>query len=436
MGDHIPNPSSIFTVWENKTLQFHHKRATLFSKQNYLGSQTPAVLSLSLLSAQTKNLSGHLTGIPVLSPLITLGTNSHCGINQNSEDFVVSPNGFHSSRMNSMELDQQGPSVIFDACIDIYFEVEAGMIMGAAISSAYSNLKLRHPTLDMPVIDYDLALLVQPMLMLGISIGVAFNVIFADWMVTVLLIILFVGNGHDGAEYKLLPDGPAMAPKRNPMGLQNESIIENVYWKELELLFFVWVAFLALQITKIPVSVAVTLHEAIGLYKGKRQISSRGDTGTNLKAHQLILYCSCGVLAGVVGGLLGLGGGFILGPLFLELGVPPQSQPEESQSQTQTDGSQTQSQVKESLVGSQVTKVTKVMKKKLAVERRMVMRTSHSTPLHASQDVQGSAVSSNTNTPLQGQIRWRGRVVYNANAVKSPLGATMNAAETKYLENE
>jgi len=29
-------------------------------------------------------------------------------------------------------------------------------------------------------------------------------------------------------------------------------------------------------------------------------------------------------MAGMVGGLLGLGGGFILGPLFLELGIPPQ----------------------------------------------------------------------------------------------------------------
>ena len=66
--------------------------------------------------------------------------------------------------------------------------------MGGAGSTVYYNLRLRHPTLDMPIIDYDLALLVQPMLMMGISIGVAFNVIFSDWMVTVLLIILFVGN--------------------------------------------------------------------------------------------------------------------------------------------------------------------------------------------------------------------------------------------------
>ncbi|XP_031282659.1 sulfite exporter TauE/SafE family protein 3-like [Pistacia vera] len=30
------------------------------------------------------------------------------------------------------------------------------------------------------------------------------------------------------------------------------------------------------------------------------------------------------MVAGLVGGLLGIGGGFIMGPLFLELGIPPQ----------------------------------------------------------------------------------------------------------------
>lgn len=78
-----------------------------------------------------------------------------------------------------------------------------GMIMGAAVSTVYYNLKLRHPTLNMPIIDYDLALLIQPMLMLGISIGVAFNVVFPDWIVTILLIVLFLGNNHCNCDFTL-----------------------------------------------------------------------------------------------------------------------------------------------------------------------------------------------------------------------------------------
>ncbi|GMP28311.1 hypothetical protein CsSME_00003912 [Camellia sinensis var. sinensis] len=242
------------------------------------------------------------------------------------------------------------------------------MIMGAAGSTVYYNLRLRHPTLDMPLIDYDLALLFQPMLMLGISIGVTFNVMFADWMVTVLLIILFLGTSSkalfkaietwkketmmkkeaakqleseskaldgSGEEYKPLPSGPG-ASANEEVPLQY-----NIYWKELGLLVFVWVAFLAVQVMmtytvtcsvkywilnflQVPIAVSVTLYEAVCLYKGTRVIASKGKEITNWKAHMLFLYCCCGIVAGMVGGLLGLGGGFILGPLFLELGIPPQ----------------------------------------------------------------------------------------------------------------
>lgn len=244
------------------------------------------------------------------------------------------------------------------------------MIMGAAVSTVYYNLKLRHPTIDMPIIDYDLALLIQPMLMMGISIGVTFNVIFADWMVTVLLIILFLGTStkaffkgvetwkketilkkeaakrlessdadNGEVEYRPLPSGPGSNPEKEKKA--EVSILENVCWKELGLLVFVWFAFLGLQVAKnytstcsvaywvlnlmqIPVSLGVSGYEAVSLYRGRRVIASKGDQGTNFQVHQLALYCFFGVLAGVVGGLLGLGGGFIMGPLFLELGVPPQ----------------------------------------------------------------------------------------------------------------
>uniref|UniRef100_A0A803KVV4 Sulfite exporter TauE/SafE family protein n=2 Tax=Chenopodium quinoa TaxID=63459 RepID=A0A803KVV4_CHEQI len=118
-------------------------------------------------------------------------------------------------------------------------------------------------------------------------------------------------------------------------------MLSNIYWKELSLLIFVWVGFLAIQLIKkytvtcstqywlldllqVPIAVSVTLYEAVGLYNGTKVLSSKGKEISSYKVHQIFLYSMCGVIAGMVGGLLGLGGGFIMGPLFLELGIPPQ----------------------------------------------------------------------------------------------------------------
>ncbi|KAG2634581.1 hypothetical protein PVAP13_2NG178200 [Panicum virgatum] len=258
------------------------------------------------------------------------------------------------------------------------------MIMGGSVSTVYYNLKLKHPTLDMPLIDYDLALLMQPMLMLGVSMGVIFNVIFPNWLITALLIIFFLGTStkaylkgietwkketikkrevaktqdqicqkpehtttivpaeHATAAIPTAPPGAA-AEAKAPSD-KATSILKNVYWKEFGLLAFVWVAFLGLQITKnyvascsawywvlnslqIPVATGVTLYEAHGLMTGKRVLSSKGRSQhqqTTLSVRQVLVYCLFGVLAGLIGGLLGMGGGFIMGPLFLELGIPPQ----------------------------------------------------------------------------------------------------------------
>lgn len=241
------------------------------------------------------------------------------------------------------------------------------MITGAAISTVYFNLKLKHPTFDIPMIDYNMVLLMMPMLMLGITIGVSLSVVFANWMITLLLIIIFTGTsikalfkGADTwkketiikqetakllestatasglAEYKSLPAGPQMDTEKAQV-----SIIGNVYWKEFGILCFVWLAYLVLQIVKtrtatcsvtfwivnflqVPVSFGVYLYQAIGLYQGWKAIPSKGDQGTRLPLHHLILAIVCAVTAGIVGGLLGIGSGFVMGPLFLELGIAPQ----------------------------------------------------------------------------------------------------------------
>ncbi|KAL6838383.1 hypothetical protein ACP4OV_031789 [Aristida adscensionis] len=253
------------------------------------------------------------------------------------------------------------------------------MIMGTAVSTVYYNLRLKHPTLDMPLIDYDLALLMQPMLMLGVSIGVLFNVIFPDWLVTALMIIIFLGlstkayqkgiktwkketiiktetakrleheslepehatietNLGSAAEAETTSDEKIL--RRNNRIFQT-SIRRNVYWKELAILAFVWVAFLVLQIAKnytascsmlywflnslqIPVSLGTTMYEAHGLMNGKRVISSNGSQKSTLKFRQLFVYSLVGLSAGIIGGLIGISGGSIMGAVFLELGIPPQ----------------------------------------------------------------------------------------------------------------
>jgi len=66
--------------------------------------------------------------------------------------------------------------------------------MGASASSFWYNLRVPHPCREVPILDYDLALLFQPMLLLGITLGVALSVVFPYWLITVLIIILFLGK--------------------------------------------------------------------------------------------------------------------------------------------------------------------------------------------------------------------------------------------------
>ncbi|KAM0894779.1 hypothetical protein ACQ4PT_024243 [Festuca glaucescens] len=80
----------------------------------------------------------------------------------------------------------------------------------------------------------------------------------------------------------------------------------------------------ALSLLQIPVSIGVSMYQAVGLLKGKRVISSRENKQGSPKAHQLMVYCFFGITAGILAGLLGVGGGTVMGPLFLELGIPPQ----------------------------------------------------------------------------------------------------------------
>ncbi|XP_062029664.1 sulfite exporter TauE/SafE family protein 3-like [Rosa rugosa] len=243
------------------------------------------------------------------------------------------------------------------------------MITAGAVATVLYNLRLRRPTLELPLIDYDLALLFQPMLILGISIGVSLNVVLPEWLITILVIVVLLGTSiksifkgvdtwkkETKTKKALLdaskclelqgrtdtPSGARNNPAETNQAEREVSVLENVYWKQLGIIATEWLIILGLQIAKnyvticsvaywsldllqIPVVVGPSSYQAIKLYQGQRVVASQGsETGANWTIYKLVFYCASGIAAGIVAGLLGLGGGFIMGPLFLEMGIPPQ----------------------------------------------------------------------------------------------------------------
>ncbi|XP_059462934.1 sulfite exporter TauE/SafE family protein 4 [Corylus avellana] len=248
------------------------------------------------------------------------------------------------------------------------------MIMGASVSSVWYNIRVPHPTKEVPILDYDLALLFQPMLMLGITIGVALSVVFPYWLITVLIIILFMGTssrsffkGLEMWKEETILKKEMVNRQETVVNSRGELLIDTQYeplipreekspmqllcfnlrWKMISVLLLLWVAFLALQIIKndvevcsawywvlfclqFPIALGVFGYESVKLYKEQKKRMSTGNTECICEASiewtaVHIAFCSlCGILGGTVGGLLGSGGGFILGPLLLEIGVIPQ----------------------------------------------------------------------------------------------------------------
>uniref|UniRef100_A0A1D1ZFG5 Aminopeptidase N n=1 Tax=Anthurium amnicola TaxID=1678845 RepID=A0A1D1ZFG5_9ARAE len=250
------------------------------------------------------------------------------------------------------------------------------MIMGASASSVWYNIRVAHPTKEVPIIDYNLALLFQPMLMLGITIGVALSVVFPYWLITVLIIILFVGTSSRsffkgilmwkeetllkkeiekrqqqarrakcGEEVLLDADYTPLPSEQERSSL--DILRSNISWKGILVLLTVWFSFLVLQILKtnvavcsptywvinilqLPVAISVFAWEACKLYRESKERRMAGNWECVCEASiewsvlQLLFCALCGILGGTVGGLLGSGGGFILGPLLLEIGVIPQ----------------------------------------------------------------------------------------------------------------
>lgn len=66
----------------------------------------------------------------------------------------------------------------------------AFMVTGGSIANVIYNLVISSPRFgNKAVIDYDIALLSEPCMLLGVSIGVVCNLVFPEWLVTILFAV-------------------------------------------------------------------------------------------------------------------------------------------------------------------------------------------------------------------------------------------------------
>ncbi|XP_024520298.1 sulfite exporter TauE/SafE family protein 2 [Selaginella moellendorffii] len=263
------------------------------------------------------------------------------------------------------------------------------MIFGGMIANMMWSAFQRDPFDDeRPLIDFDAALLMQPNMLLGISLGVLCNLMFPGWLITLLLTITLAfvtfrsfncgfrlwkaesgSNSSDGegksakyhdAEAPLLDS--AEIPHRRPraaaaaMDPPEEGAPDSeklgccsVGFPALKLagLLLVWLFFFAVQLlrgsktsegyfhldecglgywlitgSQLPLTLLFTVWTIREATVSTVKNPSKWNSSRSNRAHLTLPLMA--LLAGILGGLLGIGGGMLISPILLEMGMPPQ----------------------------------------------------------------------------------------------------------------
>ncbi|OMO64945.1 Transmembrane protein TauE like protein [Corchorus olitorius] len=254
----------------------------------------------------------------------------------------------------------------------------AFMVTGGSIANVMYNLRAQSDKFggkSKTLIDYDIALLSEPCMLLGVSVGVICNLVFPEWLITVLFaIFLFwstfktcgngVGHWKRESEEHQLESGNIGYEKLENGVIQNGNCSESEEvksleeplvgteegkeefggypWKKLVVLVMVWFSFSAiyllrgnrygqgilpmkpcgvgywtLSLFQIPLAIAFTAW----ILGRKEAIACQGP---NEKGVNKFIFPLMALLAGGLGGLFGIGGGMLISPLLLQVGVAPE----------------------------------------------------------------------------------------------------------------
>ncbi|RLN34595.1 hypothetical protein C2845_PM03G26590 [Panicum miliaceum] len=244
------------------------------------------------------------------------------------------------------------------------------MVTGGTLSNVLYTLLLRGGR--RPLIDYGIAVVSQPCVLLGAIAGVICNVMFPEWLVISLFSLFLsfatfktyrtgvrrwraetaeLGRVPDaaGAEVAAAAEEPLLG--RNGGGGGGDGG-RRCQWVDLLVLVTVWLCFFAMHlfigsdgakgafnlkpcgiayrlITVAQVPVAVAFTACIGHRRRKSQahhgVHQAMSASSKLDALPAYVFPVATLLIGVMSGLFGIGGGLLLNPVLLQIGVPPKA---------------------------------------------------------------------------------------------------------------
>ncbi|XP_030528886.2 sulfite exporter TauE/SafE family protein 5-like [Rhodamnia argentea] len=253
----------------------------------------------------------------------------------------------------------------------------AFMVTGGSVANVICNLIIKNPKFgDKCLIDYDIALLSEPCMLLGVSIGVICNVVFPEWLITVLFAVFLAWstfktckNGvlywklesEEGREIVHLENGSGRDGgfggseeakiAKEPLLRVEPKCQEKLPWMKLGVLILVWFSFFFVYVLRgnrygqsivpiepcgtgywilssiqIPLAVAFTSWILLRKESVCHRVSSQQDIDDPNREGPAnrIIFPIMALLAGLLGGIFGIGGGMLISPLLLQVGIGPE----------------------------------------------------------------------------------------------------------------
>ncbi|XP_047972559.1 sulfite exporter TauE/SafE family protein 5-like isoform X2 [Salvia hispanica] len=195
----------------------------------------------------------------------------------------------------------------------------AFMVSGGSLANVGCHLLSRRP----PLIDYDIALLSEPCMLLGVSAGVILNVVLPEWLITASFAVFLAfctfktcaagvsfwsvesrrrseEDEEEGGDRKV-----ALLLREEESG--GDSHLVGIPWGKVGMLILIWFSFFVLY-----------------LLRGNSSGQENG-VGRRCSSSRKLFFPLMALLAGVLGGVFGIGGGMLISPLLLQIGIEPQA---------------------------------------------------------------------------------------------------------------